>query len=106
MWWVIALAYKEVTHAYGAPMSAMSVTKVLLLMGASMIGSMVQLPGLGGGSRLATISALEHVFDIVPTALTVRRGIMLWRETSVSIVSVRLLRSHHKRPTPRKLPPH
>ncbi len=50
MWWVIALAYKEVTHAYGAPMSAMSVTKVLLLMGASMIGSMVQLPGVGGGS--------------------------------------------------------
>jgi len=70
MWWIIALAYKEVTHAYGAPMSAMSVTKVLLLMGASMIGSMVQLPGVGGGSQLATISALDHVFYIVPKELT------------------------------------
>ena len=44
---MIAVAYKEVTHAYGAPMHAMSVTKVLLLMGSSMIGSMVQLPGVG-----------------------------------------------------------
>jgi uncharacterized protein (TIRG00374 family) len=43
MWWVIALAYKEVTHAYGLPMDAMSTTKVLLLMGSSMIGSMVWL---------------------------------------------------------------
>jgi hypothetical protein len=64
MWWLIAVAYKEVTHAYGAPMSQMSVTKVLLLMGSSMVGSMVQLPGVGGGSQLATISALDHIFDI------------------------------------------
>src|SRR5438876_814649 len=49
MWWLIAVAYKEVTHAYGAPMHAMSVTKVLLLMGSSMIGSMVQLAFKGPG---------------------------------------------------------
>src|SRR5260370_29520414 len=96
MWWVIALAYKEVTHAYGAPMSAMSVTKVLLLMGASMIGSMVQLPGVGGGSQLATISALDHVFDIVPKELTVSCGIMLWLGTFVAVVPVRLLLSPHE----------
>src|SRR5271157_5869045 len=29
MWWVIALAYKEVTHAYGAPMAGMSIATVL-----------------------------------------------------------------------------
>jgi hypothetical protein len=32
MWWVIAVAYKEVTHAYGAPMASMSIATVLPLM--------------------------------------------------------------------------
>jgi uncharacterized protein (TIRG00374 family) len=103
MWWVIALAYKEVTHAYGAPMSSMSATKVLLLMGASMIGSMVQLPGVGGGSQLATISALDHVFDIVPKELAVSCGIMLWLVTFVAVVPVGLLLSHRERLSLRKL---
>jgi uncharacterized protein (TIRG00374 family) len=103
MWWVIALAYKEVTHAYGAPMGGMSVTKVLLLMGASMIGSMVQLPGVGGGSQLATISALDHVFDIVPKELAVSCGIMLWLVTFVAVVPVGLFLSHHERLSLRKL---
>src|SRR5215831_12906381 len=58
MWWIIALAYREVTHAYGSPLAHMTVSKVLLLMGSSMLGSLIQLPGVGGGSQLATISAL------------------------------------------------
>ncbi len=97
MWWVIALAYKEVTHAYGAPMAAMSTTKVLLLMGSGMIGSLVQLPGVGGGSQLATISALDHVFKIVPKELTVSCGIMLWLVTFFAVVPVGLLLSHFER---------
>ncbi len=103
MWWVIALAYKEVTHAYGMPMDAMSTTKVLLLMGSSMIGSMVQLPGVGGGSQLATISALDHVFHIVPKALNISCGVMLWLVTFVAVVPVGLLLSHHERLSLRKL---
>src|ERR1035438_10263889 len=103
MWWVVALAYKEVTHAYGAPMHDMSATKVLLLMGSSMIGSMVQLPGVGGGSQLATISALDHVFKIVPKELAVSCGIMLWLVTFCSVIPVGLLLSHHERLSLRKL---
>jgi len=97
MWWVIALAYKEVTHAYGAPMAAMSTTKVLLLMGSSMVGSLVQLPGVGGGSQLATISALDHIFDIVPKELAVSCGIMLWLVTFVAVVPVGLVLAHRER---------
>ncbi len=103
MWWVIALAYKEVTHAYGAPMHAMSTTKVLLLMGSSMVGSMVQLPGVGGGSQLATISALDHVFDIVPKELAVSCGIMLWLVTFVAVVPLGLLLAHRERLSLRRL---
>jgi hypothetical protein len=103
MWWVIALSYKEVTSAYGAPMHLMSTTKVLLLMGSSMIGSMVQLPGVGGGSQLATISAMDHVFDIVPKELAVSCGIMLWLVTFVAVVPVGLLLAHRERLSLRKL---
>ena len=103
MWWVIAVAYKEVTYAYGAPMHAMSTTKVLLLMGSSMIGSMVQLPGVGGGSQLATISAMDHVFDIVPKELAVSCGIMLWLVTFVAVVPLGLLLAHRERLSLRKL---
>lgn len=103
MWWVIALAYKEVTHAYGVPMQSMSTTKVLLLMGSSMLGSMVQLPGVGGGSQLATITALDHVFDIVPKELAVSCGIMLWLVTFVAVVPLGLLLAHRERLSLRKL---
>ena len=103
MWWVIAVAYKEVTYAYGAPMHAMSTTKVLLLMGSSMIGSMVQLPGVGGGSQLATISAMDHVFDITPKELAVSCGIMLWLVTFVAVVPLGLLLAHFERLSLRKL---
>jgi len=103
MWWVIAVSYKEVTTAYGAPMAAMSTTKVLLLMGSSMIGSMVQLPGVGGGSQLATISAMDHVFHIVPKELAVSCGIMLWLVTFVAVVPAGLLLAHRERLSLRKL---
>jgi glycosyltransferase 2 family protein len=102
MWWVIAVSYKEVTHAYGAPMQFMSVTKVLLLMGSSMVGSMLQLPGVGGGAQLATIEALDKVFD-VPRELAVSCGILLWLVSFVAIVPVGLLFAHHERLSLRKV---
>src|SRR5581483_4173323 len=44
----------------------MDVPHVLLLMGFSMIGSVVQLPAVGGGSQLAVISALQVIYGIPP----------------------------------------
>lgn len=96
MWWLIALSYKEVTHAYGAPMQLMSVTRVLLLMGSSMVGSMLQLPGVGGGSQLATIEALDKVFQI-PRELAVSCGILLWLVSFVAVVPAGLLLAHRER---------
>jgi len=102
MWWLIALSYKEVTHAYGAPMQQMSVTRVLLLMGSSMVGSMLQLPGVGGGSQLATIEALDKVFQI-PRELAVSCGILLWLVSFVAVVPAGLLLAHRERLSLRKV---
>jgi len=102
MWWFIALAYLEVTHAYGAALAHMTLSKVLLLMGSSMLGSLIQLPGVGGGSQLATISALQHIFNS-SHELAASCGILLWVATFVSVVPAGLLLAHRERLSLRKL---
>jgi uncharacterized protein (TIRG00374 family) len=102
MWYMIIMAYQEVAHSYGVAILNIHRSQVLVLMGASMIGSMVQLPGIGGGSQLATIATLQRVFD-VPPELAASCGIMLWLVTFVAVVPVGLLLSHHERLSLRKL---
>jgi hypothetical protein len=63
---------------------------------------MVQLPGIGGGSQLATIATLHRIFD-VPPELAASCGIMLWLVTFVAVVPVGLFLSHHERLSLRKL---
>lgn len=102
MWYCIALAYQEVTHSYGVDSLEIQVSQVLLLMGSSMVGSMIQLPGVGGGSQLATISTLKHVFD-VPNELAASCGIMLWLVTFVAVIPLGLILAHLDRLSFRKL---
>jgi len=102
MWYIIALAYQEVTHSYGVESLEIPVSQILLLMGSSMVGSMVQLPGVGGGSQLATIAALDRVFD-VPPELAASCGIMLWLVTFMAIVPLGLLLAHREHISLRKI---
>jgi len=87
MWFMIALAYLEVLHAYAAPLLRMHLGHVMLVMGSSMVGSMLQLPAVGGGSQLATISMMHSVLN-VPEALAVSAGIMLWMVTFMAVLPV------------------
>ena len=102
MWAMIAVSYKEVTHAYHTDALEIPQSQVLLLMGSSMVGSVIQLPGVGGGSQLATIAALEHIFD-VPKELAASCGIMLWLVTFVAVIPAGLLLAHRERLSFRKL---
>jgi glycosyltransferase 2 family protein len=102
MWYVIALAYQEVTHSYGVDALEIPVSQLLILMGASMAGSMLQLPAVGGGSQMATIATLSAVFD-VPPELAASCGILLWLVTFAAIVPVGLLLAHRERLSLRKL---
>ena len=102
MWYVIALAYQEVTHSYGVDALAIPVSQLLILMFASMLGSMLQLPAVGGGSQMATIATLSSVFD-VPPEMAASCGILLWLVTFAAVVPVGLLLAHHERLSLRKL---
>jgi uncharacterized protein (TIRG00374 family) len=102
VWGCVALSYFEVVRAYGAPLQPMTISKVLPLVGSSMVGSLIQLPGVGGGSQLATISAMQQVFGVAPE-LAASCGITLWLVTFVSIVPLGLALAHRERLSLRKL---
>jgi uncharacterized protein (TIRG00374 family) len=102
MWYIIALAYQEVTHSYGVPALEIPVSQLLILMGASMLGSMLQLPAVGGGSQMATIAVLSTVFD-VPPEMAASCGILLWLVTFAAVVPLGLILAHHERLSLRKL---
>ncbi len=102
MWYVIALAYKAVTHSYGVAALDIPLLQILILMGASMAGSVLQLPGVGGGSQLAVIAMLSGPFA-APTELAASCGILLWLVTFAAVVPVGLLLSHREHLSLRKL---
>lgn len=97
IWGLIAVAYREILHAYpatgeAARLHALNLPHVLLLMGSSMVGSMLQLPAIGGGSQLATISMMSSPnWFAVPNEVAVSAGILLWLITFVACVPVGLI---------------
>jgi glycosyltransferase 2 family protein len=101
-WLGVALAYLEVIRAYGASLQHLTLSEVFPLMGSSMVGSLIQLPGVGGGSQLATISALQRVFG-APPELAASCGILLWLVTFVSVVPTGLVLAHFERLSLREL---
>ncbi len=107
MWLMIACAYIAVLHSYPqvtvtmpddaagvthvARMNTMKLEDVLLVMGSSMLGSAVQLPGGVGGSQLAVIGVLgSSLFRQEPYNITrelaVSCGMMLWLVTFMSVI--------------------
>ena len=102
IWLLIACAYVLVTSAYPDLKTDMTIPYVLLLMSASIAGSILQLPVVGGGSQLGTISVLTEVFD-VEEELAASAGIMLWLVTFVAIVPFGLLLARKEHVSLRKL---
>src|SRR4030081_2620166 len=76
--------------------------QILILMGSSMVGSMLQLPAVGGGSQMATIATLSSVFD-VPPEMAASCGILLWLVTFAGVVPLGLVLAHRERLSLRKL---
>ena len=96
MWWVIAAAYWLITHAYGGELSHLNAASLLLLMVAAMFGSLIQLPGVGGGSQLATIAVLNRVFGVT-NEVAVSCGMLIWLSTFMSVIPMGLLLAHRER---------
>jgi glycosyltransferase 2 family protein len=97
IWLLIGFAYLAVTHAYSIHrLSQMTLSSVFLLTAASVVGGVLQLPVVGGGSQLATIGMLRGVFNLSPELAT-SCGIMLWLVTFMSVTpaGLAMARSEH-----------
>ncbi|HUQ50461.1 MAG TPA: lysylphosphatidylglycerol synthase transmembrane domain-containing protein [Terriglobales bacterium] len=103
IWACISLAYLMVLHAYtDATLQTMSFSHVILLMSASVAGSLLQLPIVGGGTQLGTIGVLRHVFH-VDENVAASCGIMLWLVTFMSVIPLGLLLARQARVSLAKL---
>jgi glycosyltransferase 2 family protein len=90
LWGSIALAYLEVMRAFPPPVHDLTLSHVVVLMGFSVVGSVVQLPGVGGGSQVGTISALTLLFGI-PSDLAASAALMLWLVTFMCVIPAGLI---------------
>ena len=96
MWLLTAGAYWLITHAYTGVLAGMGLASILLLMVAAMFGSLLQLPGVGGGSQLATINVLYVVFR-VPSEIAVSCGMLIWLATFMSVIPMGLFLAQRER---------
>lgn len=94
LWLSIAYAYLNITRAFHPPLQHMEIAHVILLLGFSIAGSAIQLPVVGGGAQLATITALIYVFE-VPNEMAVCCGILLWIVTFMAVTPIGLSLAKH-----------
>lgn len=92
IWLIGAFSYVATLHAYPA-LRNLSFSSAMLLMGFSMIGSLVQLPAVGGGAQLATIVAMVHILGL-PRELAVSAGILLWLVSFHAVTPIGLVLAH------------
>jgi uncharacterized protein (TIRG00374 family) len=91
-WGGVALVYVACLKGFGGSFGDMGILDALLVMTMTMVGSALQLPGVGGGSQVATFLVFRTIFGIEkePAAAA---AIVIWLITfaSVSLGGVPLL---------------
>lgn len=91
LWAANGVAYLMVMHAFpAASLQALREGQMYVLMAFSIAGSVVQLPGVGGGSQVGTIGAM-HLLLGVPEEVAVGAGMVLWLVTFMSVLPVGLV---------------
>ena len=85
IWGSIALSYLVVMQAFPSPVHDLTLSHTLLLLGFSVVGGIVQLPGIGGGPQIMTTLALTKLFGI-PAELATSTGIILYVIATMSVI--------------------
>jgi uncharacterized membrane protein YbhN (UPF0104 family) len=65
-WALIVLIYLWVMWSFGGDLGQLSFWSAMLVLAFTMVGSLVQLPGVGGGAQVASFIALTRIFRIEP----------------------------------------
>lgn len=93
-WFLIALCYLALFRSFPAS-EKLGLTDVLILMGFVSFGSLVQIPGVGGGVQVVSIVVLTEIFRL-PLEVASGIGLMTWVVTFVVIVPIGLLLLVHE----------
>jgi hypothetical protein len=81
-WFLVVLVYVWIAHGFSSEpvLAAMTLSGALVVLAFTLVGSAVQLPGVGGGAQLATFLVLTLIFGVEKEpAATV--SIILWLVT-------------------------
>jgi len=91
-WFLVLLVYLWVSHSFGGTLGTISLSDAMLVMAFTLVGSAVQLPGVGGGSQVAAFLAYTAIFGVEkePAAAA---SIVMWLITfaASSLVGVPVL---------------
>lgn len=79
-WALVAGVYLLIMRSFGNDFSDFNYPSAMLLLAVTMAGSVLQLPGVGGGAQVASIIALNKIFGI-DLELAVAAAIVLWLVT-------------------------
>ena len=85
LWGAVAIAYVVVMKSFPAPVHNLTISHCLLLMGFSVVGGIVTLPGVGGGAQALVFGALTRLFGI-PVELAASVAIVTYFVTTLSPV--------------------
>jgi hypothetical protein len=91
-WLLVLMVYLWVSHSFGGTLSGLSLGDAMLVMAFTLVGSAVQLPGVGGGSQVASFLAYTTIFG-VESEPAAAAAIVLWLITfaACSLAGVPLL---------------
>lgn len=91
-WFLVLMVYLWVSHSFGGALTTISLGDAMLVLAFTLVGSAVQLPGVGGGSQVASFLAYTAIFGVEkePAAAA---AIVLWLITfaACSLAGVPLL---------------
>jgi uncharacterized protein (TIRG00374 family) len=63
-WYLVVLIYFLISKSFGGTLAQLSVGDSMLVLGFTMVGSAIQLPGVGGGSQVACFLAYTAIFGV------------------------------------------
>lgn len=76
-WFLVLLVYYWGSRSFGGRLGTLGLGDVMLVMAFTLVGSVVQLPAVGGGSQLASILVYTQIFG-VETEPATAAAVILW----------------------------
>jgi hypothetical protein len=91
-WFLVLVIYFWVAKSFGGTLGTLSLSDAMLVLAVSLVGSLLQLPGVGGGSQAVSTIAYTKIFLVKPEA-ALAASIVLWLITfaACSLAGVPLL---------------